>query len=115
MADGFGSLPMAFLAGGQADIVLAGQDGLASITLAREFDFVCRSTGRSYGSPNDASIARNVTFSNSSSRNSVLGSVSGEPGLGLTSRTCVENGDATARGKTNMTSVPMPLMALVRP
>jgi hypothetical protein len=36
-------------------------------------------------------------------------------GRGLTKRTCVLKGVETGRGRTNMMSVPMPLIALVRP
>jgi hypothetical protein len=62
-----------------------------------------------------AFTVRNVTWSNSSSRNSVVGIANGDPGRGATSLTCVENGVATGRGNTNSTSMPMALIALVSP
>src|SRR5690242_2581159 len=68
-----------------------------------------------YGLASCASIARKVTFSNSSSRISVSGEASGLPACGLTRRTWVENGVETGRGSTNTISVPKPLIALVRP
>ena len=62
-----------------------------------------------------ALIVRKVTRSNSSRRNSVVGTASGEPGRGETSRRCVLNGVETGRGSTNRMSVPIPLIALVSP
>ena len=71
--------------------------------------------GASYGFESWASIVRNVTFSNSSSRISVAGAANGLLTCGLTSRTCVEKGVDTGLGSTKMMSVPKPLMALVSP
>jgi hypothetical protein len=68
-----------------------------------------------YGLPSCASIVRNVTFSNSSSRISVAGEARGLPACGLTRRTWVENGVEIGRGSTKTISVPSPLIALVRP
>ena len=77
--------------------------------------------GRAYGSVTWASTVRNETCSNSSRWNAVPADrerVAAAPPAGAETPAgwaCPENGVATGRGRTNVTSVPMPDRALVSP